>query len=164
MARIAGVDLPKEKRIEVALTYLYGIGPSRSRVILENTGVDPSRRAVDLTDDDVNKLRQEIEGNYKVEGALRTEVSMNIKRLMDVFEPTKMGDAPRGFDGETEFFGNLGGPVFHNFSLGQAVEGVVDLYRRKVLPIEGKHVPVGQLLGIEGSLPLLVAKAACTDA
>jgi small subunit ribosomal protein S13 len=84
MARIAGVDLPKEKRIEIALTYLYGIGPSRSRVILENTGVDPSRRAVDLTDDDVNKLRQEIEGNYKVEGALRTEISMNIKRLMDI--------------------------------------------------------------------------------
>ncbi len=84
MARIAGVDLPKEKRIEVALTYLYGIGPSRSRAILENTGVDPDRRAVDLTDDDVNKLRQEIEGNYKVEGALRTEVSMNIKRLMDI--------------------------------------------------------------------------------
>ncbi len=84
MARIAGVDLPKEKRIEVALTYLYGIGPSRSRVILENTGVDPDRRAVDLTDDDVNKLRQEIEGNYKIEGALRTEVSMNIKRLMDI--------------------------------------------------------------------------------
>ncbi len=84
MARIAGVDLPKEKRIEVALTYLYGIGPSRSRAILGNTGVDPDRRAVDLTDDDVNKLRQEIEGNYKVEGALRTEVSMNIKRLMDI--------------------------------------------------------------------------------
>ncbi len=84
MARIAGVDLPKEKRIEIALTYLYGIGPSRSRLILENTGVDPDRRAVDLTDDDVNKLRQEIEGNYKVEGALRTEVSMNIKRLMDI--------------------------------------------------------------------------------
>ena len=84
MARIAGVDLPKEKRIEVALTYLYGIGPSRSRLILENTGVDPDRRAVDLTDDDVSKLRQEIEGNYKIEGALRTEVSMNIKRLMDI--------------------------------------------------------------------------------
>ena len=84
MARIAGVDLPKEKRIEVALTYVYGIGPSRSRAILENTGVDPDRRAVDLTDDDVNKLRQQIEGNYKVEGALRTEVSMNIKRLMDI--------------------------------------------------------------------------------
>ena len=84
MARIAGVDLPKEKRIEVALTYLYGIGPSRSRVILGNTGVDPDRRAADLTDDDVNKLRQEIEGNFKVEGALRTEISMNIKRLMDI--------------------------------------------------------------------------------
>lgn len=84
MARIAGVDLPKGKRIEIALTYLFGIGPSRSRVILENTGVDPDRRAADLTDDDVNKLRQEIEGNYKVEGALRTEVSMNIKRLMDI--------------------------------------------------------------------------------
>ena len=84
MARIAGVDLPKEKRIEIALTYLYGIGPSRSSAILANTGVDPDRRAVDLTDDDVNKLRQEIEGKYKVEGALRTEVSMNIKRLMDI--------------------------------------------------------------------------------
>ncbi len=84
MARIAGVDLPKGKRIEIALTYLYGIGLSRSQVILENTGVDPDRRAADLTDDDVNKLRQEIEGNYKVEGALRTEVSMNIKRLMDI--------------------------------------------------------------------------------
>ncbi|MEE3274102.1 MAG: hypothetical protein VX217_04545, partial [Acidobacteriota bacterium] len=88
----------------------------------------------------------------------------DIKRLMDVFEPTKMGDAPRGFDGETEFFGNLCGPVFHDFSVRQAVEGVVDLYRRKVLPIEGKQVPVGQLFGIEGSLPFLVAKAACTDA
>ena len=84
MARIAGVDLPKEKRIEVALTYLYGIGPSRSRMILDSTGVDPDRRALDLTDDDVNKLRQEIEGNYKIGGALRTEVSMNIKRLMDI--------------------------------------------------------------------------------
>ena len=84
MARIAGVDLPKEKRIEVALTYLYGIGPSRSRMILDSTGVDPDRRALDLTDDDVNKLRQEIERNYKIGGALRTEVSMNIKRLMDI--------------------------------------------------------------------------------
>jgi small subunit ribosomal protein S13 len=84
MARIAGVDLPKEKRIEVALTYLYGIGPTRARMILEHTGVDPDRRALDLTDDDVNKLRQEIEGKYKIEGALRTEVSMNIKRLMDI--------------------------------------------------------------------------------
>ena len=84
MARIAGVDLPKNKRIEVALTYIYGIGASRSQVILDNTGVDPDRRTVDLTDDDVNQLRRAIEGNYKVEGALRTEVSMNIKRLMDI--------------------------------------------------------------------------------
>ena len=84
MARIVGVDLPKEKRIEVALTYLYGIGPTRASQILANTGVDPDRRAADLTDDDVNKLRQEIEGKYKVEGALRTEISMNIKRLMDI--------------------------------------------------------------------------------
>jgi small subunit ribosomal protein S13 len=84
MARIAGIDLPKSKRIEVALTYIFGIGDSRSHEILEATGVDPDRRTVDLTDDDVNKLRREIEGTYKVEGALRTEISMNIKRLMDI--------------------------------------------------------------------------------
>jgi small subunit ribosomal protein S13 len=84
MARIAGVDLPKSKRIEVALTYIYGIGDSRAHEILDATGVDPDRRTVDLTDDDVNQLRREIEGSYKVEGALRTEISMNIKRLMDI--------------------------------------------------------------------------------
>ena len=84
MARIAGVDLPKSKRIEVALTYIYGIGDSRSQEILSATGVDPDRRTVDLTDDDVNSLRRDIEGRYKVEGTLRTEVSMNIKRLMDI--------------------------------------------------------------------------------
>jgi small subunit ribosomal protein S13 len=84
MARIAGVDLPRGKRIEVALTYIYGIGDTRSRQILEATGVDPDRRTQDLDDDDVNRLRRQIEGNYKVEGALRTEVSMNIKRLMDI--------------------------------------------------------------------------------
>jgi len=84
MARIAGVDLPNEKRIEIALTYIFGIGASRSKVILSQTGVDPNRRASDLTDDDVNQLRQAIEKNYKVEGTLRTEVSMNIKRLMDI--------------------------------------------------------------------------------
>ncbi len=84
MARIAGVDLPKSKRIEIALTYIFGIGAPRSRVILDHTGVDPDRRTVDLTDDDVNRLRKEIESNFKVEGALRTEVSMNIKRLMDI--------------------------------------------------------------------------------
>ena len=84
MARIAGVDLPRNKRVGVALTYIFGIGDSRSQEILEVTGVDPTRRVHDLTDDDVTKLRRQIEDKYKVEGALRTEVSMNIKRLMDI--------------------------------------------------------------------------------
>lgn len=84
MARIAGVDLPRGKRIEVALTYIYGIGDSRAQRILENTGISPDLRTHDLGDEDVNRLRREIEGNFKVEGALRTEVSMNIKRLMDI--------------------------------------------------------------------------------
>ena len=84
MARIAGVDLPRGKRIEVALTYIYGIGNSRARKILEATGVSPDLRTHELGDDEVSRLRREIEGTYKVEGALRTEVSMNIKRLMDI--------------------------------------------------------------------------------
>lgn len=84
MARIAGVDLPRGKRIEVALTYIFGIGDTRARKILENTGVDPDLRTQDLGDEEVNRLRREIESKYKVEGALRTEVSMNIKRLMDI--------------------------------------------------------------------------------
>lgn len=84
MARIAGVDLPRGKRIEVALTYIYGIGNARARRILEATGVSPDLRTQDLGDDEVSRLRREIEGNFKVEGALRTEVSMNIKRLMDI--------------------------------------------------------------------------------
>lgn len=84
MARIAGVDLPRGKRIEVALTYIYGIGDSRAREILEATGIDPNMRTQDLGDDEVNRLRRQIEGNFKVEGALRTERSMNIKRLMDI--------------------------------------------------------------------------------
>ena len=84
MARIAGVDLPRNKRIEIALTYIYGIGKSRARQILEATGVDPDRRSDDLTDEEINRLRREIENSYKVEGALRTERSMNIKRLMDI--------------------------------------------------------------------------------
>lgn len=84
MARIAGVDLPRGKRVEVALTYIFGIGDTTSRKILEETGVDPDRRVHELTDDEVNKLRRVIEARYKVEGALRTEVSMNIKRLMDI--------------------------------------------------------------------------------
>ena len=84
MARIAGVDLPRGKRIEIALTYIFGIGPTRAKEIIDACGVDPDRRTQDLDDDDVNRLRRQIEGNYKVEGALRTERSMNIKRLMDI--------------------------------------------------------------------------------
>jgi small subunit ribosomal protein S13 len=84
MARIAGVDLPRNKRIEVALTYVYGIGLATSQKILAQTGVDPDRRVYELTDDEVNRLRRTIENQYKVEGALRTEVSMNVKRLMDI--------------------------------------------------------------------------------
>jgi small subunit ribosomal protein S13 len=84
MARIAGVDLPRGKRIEIALTYIFGIGRSRAKQILGNTGISPDLRTQDLGDDDVNRLRREIEGKFKVEGALRTEVSMNVKRLMDI--------------------------------------------------------------------------------
>ena len=84
MARIAGVDLPRGKRIEIALTYIYGIGRVTARRILSATGVDANQRVRDLNDADVNKLRQDIERNYRVEGALRTQVAMNIKRLMDI--------------------------------------------------------------------------------
>lgn len=84
MARIAGIDLPRDKRIEVALTYIYGIGHSTALAILAETAVDAEVRVHELSDDDVNKLRRVIEAHYKVEGALRTEVSMNIKRLMDI--------------------------------------------------------------------------------
>ena len=84
MARIAGIDLPREKKVEVGLTYIFGIGRMTARRILEATGVSPVHRIRDLNDADVNKLRQEIEKNYRVEGALRTEVAMNIKRLMDI--------------------------------------------------------------------------------
>ena len=84
MARIAGVDLPAEKRIEIALTYIFGIGNSTARKILSATGVSPDIRVKNLSDEDVGKLRTVIEREYKVEGALRGEVSMNIKRLMDI--------------------------------------------------------------------------------
>jgi len=84
MARISGVDLPREKKVEIGLTYIFGIGRSRSRKILEKSGVDSNLRIRDLTDADVTKLRQVIDRDFKVEGALRTEVSMNIKRLMDI--------------------------------------------------------------------------------
>ncbi len=84
MARISGVDLPRDKKVEIGLTYIFGIGRSMAQRILAASGVDPNQRVRDLSDVDVNKLRQEIERNHRVEGALRTEVAMNVKRLMDV--------------------------------------------------------------------------------
>jgi len=84
VARIAGVDLPNEKRIEVALTYIYGIGRSTARTILSQTGVSPDTRVKNLSDEDTGKLRSIIERELKVEGALRSEMAMNIKRLMDI--------------------------------------------------------------------------------
>jgi small subunit ribosomal protein S13 len=84
MARIAGVDLPREKRVEIALTYIFGVGVPTSRRILDRTAVNPDTRVRDLSDAEVARLRQAIEREVKVEGALRTEVAMNIKRLMDI--------------------------------------------------------------------------------
>lgn len=84
MARIAGVDLPKDKRIEIGLTYIYGIGRVSSNSILKESGLNPAIRVKDLSDSDVAKIRDIIEKSYKVEGDLRREVSMNIKRLMDI--------------------------------------------------------------------------------
>lgn len=84
MARIAGIDLPRNKRIEIALTYIYGIGVSTSKKILVTAGVNPDTRAEKLTEEEVNRIRQIIDGACKVEGDLRREVSMNIKRLMDL--------------------------------------------------------------------------------
>lgn len=84
MARIAGIDLPKNKRVEIGLTYIYGIGRSTSREILEKAGVGPSKRVAELNDEEVAKIRSVIQTDFKVEGAMRSEVQMNIKRLMDV--------------------------------------------------------------------------------
>jgi small subunit ribosomal protein S13 len=84
LARIAGVDLPKQKRVEIALTYIYGIGRSTSIEILSKIGVDPNTRSDDLTESQINDIRKVIDGEYKVEGELRSEVAMNIKRLMDL--------------------------------------------------------------------------------
>ncbi|MDR1732974.1 MAG: 30S ribosomal protein S13 [Synergistaceae bacterium] len=84
MARIAGVDIPREKRVEIALTYIFGIGLPSAQKILAKTGVNPDTRVKDLTEEDTQKLRREIEDNYRVEGDLRREVSMNIKRLIDI--------------------------------------------------------------------------------
>ena len=84
MARIAGVDLPKDKRVEIGLRYIFGIGPFIARQILEKTGVNPDTRVHELSDADVAKLRAVIENDYAVEGTLRSEISMNIKRLIDI--------------------------------------------------------------------------------
>jgi small subunit ribosomal protein S13 len=84
MARIAGVDLPREKRIEIALTYIYGIGNTVAKEIIEATGINPDTRVNDLTEQDVGKIRDYIDHNLKVEGDLRREVSMDVKRLMEI--------------------------------------------------------------------------------
>lgn len=84
MARIAGVDLPRDKRVEIGLTYIYGIGLTRSKEILQKTGVNPDTRVRDLNDEDVAKLRDTVESDYQVEGDLRRLENMNIKRLMDI--------------------------------------------------------------------------------
>ncbi len=84
MARIAGVDIPNQKRVEIALTYIFGIGRKRSNEILAATGINPDTRAKDLTEEEVAKLRDEIESHYHVEGDLRREIAMNIKRLVEI--------------------------------------------------------------------------------
>ena len=84
MARIAGVDLPREKRLEIALTYIFGLGPASAREILKKTGINPDLRVHKMTEEDVAKLRSVIENDYRVEGVLRSEVAMNIKRLIDI--------------------------------------------------------------------------------
>ena len=84
MARIAGVNIPTQKRVEIALTYIYGIGHHHARLIMERTGIAPTRRVHELTDQEVLKIREVIDRDFKVEGDLRRDVSMNIKRLMDL--------------------------------------------------------------------------------
>jgi len=84
MARVAGVDLPREKRMEIALTYIYGIGRTRSKELLVATGISPDLRAKDLSDEDVSKLRDHIEANYRVEGDLRREVNADIRRKIEI--------------------------------------------------------------------------------
>ncbi len=84
MARIAGIDLPREKRVEIGLTYIYGIGVASSNKILKEAGINPDTRVKDLTDEEVNNIRKIIDGTYKVEGDLRREVALNIKRLTEI--------------------------------------------------------------------------------
>ncbi len=84
MARIAGVDLPRKKRIEIGMTYIYGIGRTASQSILSRLNIDPNTKTDDLTEEQINDIRKVIDSDYKVEGELRTQISMNIKRLMDL--------------------------------------------------------------------------------
>ena len=84
MARIAGVDIPNQKPVEIALTYIYGIGRKSSNDILARTGIDPDKRAKDLTEDEIAKIRDELEAHYSVEGDLRRDVAMNIKRMVEI--------------------------------------------------------------------------------
>lgn len=84
MARIAGVDLPREKRVDIGLTYIFGIGRPTARAILEKTGIDPSTRVKDLSEEEAGKIRQVIDQDYMVEGDMRRDVSLNIKRLMEI--------------------------------------------------------------------------------
>lgn len=84
MARIAGVDIPNQKRVEIALTYIYGIGRKSSNDILARTGIDPDKRAKDLTEEEIAKIRDEIEAHYSVEGDLRRDVAMDIKRMVEI--------------------------------------------------------------------------------
>ena len=84
MAHIAGVDIPNQKRVEIALTYIYGIGRKSSNDILARTGIDPDKRAKDLTEDEIAKIRDELEAHYSVEGDLRRDVAMNIKRMVEI--------------------------------------------------------------------------------
>ena len=84
MARIAGVDLPRDKRVEIGLTYIFGIGRQKSNEILIKTGISPDVRVKNLTDEEINKLRETLDRDYKIEGDLRREVSLNIKRLMEI--------------------------------------------------------------------------------
>ena len=84
MARIAGVDLPNNKRVEIGITYIYGIGRPTATKILKATGINPDTRVKDLTEEDISKLREYIDHNYKVEGELRSEVNLNVKRLMEI--------------------------------------------------------------------------------
>ena len=84
MARISGVDIPREKRLEISLTYIFGIGRSTAQQVCERTGIDPSTRVRDLTDEEVNRLRNDIEANHKVEGDLRRDIAQDIKRKMEI--------------------------------------------------------------------------------